>query len=826
MIVNQDLTKDHLISEVMDLRRQLAAYQASDTAHQRAEAALKQSEERYRSIVEDMHDAYYEMDLKGNLTFFNEALCKLHKRSREELLGTNNRDYMDAETVGRMLSLYKQVYATGEPVRGLVWKRTRPDDGARWFEFSASLIKNGEGKPMGFRGISREITERILGEKTLQKAKEAAEAANRAKSEFLANMSHEIRTPMNGIIGMTELALDTQLTAEQREYLDMVKASGDALLSIINDVLDFSKVEAGKLDLDPINFRLRDSIDDTLKTLALRAHQKGLELASHVLPEVPDALIGDPGRLRQILMNLVGNAIKFTNQGEIVVRVMVEAHGEADTVLHFSVTDTGIGIPPEKQHVIFEAFSQADGSTTRRYGGTGLGLTISTKLVEMMGGQIWVESCAGQGSTFHFTARLGVQKAGAAEIITRQAANWHLLPVLIVDDNATNRNILKGVLANWQMMPTAVESGEAALYALARAREVGAAFPLILLDAQMPEMDGFSLAEKIKRDPDLAGATIMMLSSSGQPGDAARCRELGVAAYLTKPVKQSELFSAIRGLLSAPATDVSKSQIITRHSLRENRRRYHILLAEDNAINQKLAVRLLEKEGHRVVVASTGCQAVAALESEAFDLILMDVQMPEMNGYEATAAIREKEKAAGGHIPIIAMTAHAMKGDRERCLAAGMDGYVSKPIKTEELIVAIEEVALIQHQEEEKMHSPRIENVFDMEVALSRMDGDMEFLLELARIFLDSCPQSVTDIRAALALGDSQALMQAAHSLKGAVGNFGQGSAYAAAHKLEMLGQAGKLDEGIAACTELMTEIDRLKTALVALCNDHTPCVA
>ena len=547
------------------------------TERKRAEEALRQSEGRYRSIIEDMHDGYFEMDLKGTLTFFNDALCKLHKRSPEELIGTNNQEFMDAETAKRALAVYSKIYLTGEPARGLVWKRTRPDDGDRWFESSASLMKDADGKPTGFRGISRDITQQILDEAALQRAKEAAEAANRAKSEFLANMSHEIRTPMNGIIGMTELTLDTPLAPQQREYLGMVKDSADALLSIVNDVLDFSKIEAGKLDLDPINFQLRDCIEDTVKALGLRVHQKGLELTYQILPEAPDDLVGDPGRLRQIITNLVGNAIKFTSQGVVAVRVTVDALGSDDVLLHFAVADTGIGIPAEKQQVIFDSFSQADGSTTRRYGGTGLGLAISSKLVSMMGGQIWVESRPEMGSTFHFTARFAAQK------------------------------------------------------------------------------------------------------------------------------KEEE---------AAPLTPAPETNS---NSRRANKEHLHILLAEDNAVNQRLAARLLEKEGHSVLVVSDGRQAVAAFESESFDLILMDVQMPEMNGYEATAAIREKERAPGGHIPIIAMTAHAMKGDRERCLDAGMDGYVSKPIKSTQLVEAIEEVASLRSTDEGRVAADaRVEGVLDM----------------------------------------------------------------------------------------------------------------
>ena len=660
------------------------------TERKRAEEALRQSEERYRTIIENMHDAYFEMDLKGNLTFFNDALCKLHGRSREDLIGRNNREYMDEETARRTSSVFKEVHATGQPARNMTWKWTQPGQPDRWFEYSVSLIRNAAGQPTGFRGISREITEQIQHEEALQKAKEAADAANRAKSEFLANMSHEIRTPMNGIIGMTELTLETDLTSEQRDNLEMVRASTDSLLSLINDILDFSKIEAGKLELDPISFDLRDSVEDTLKTLALRAHQKGLELACDVRPDVPGALFGDPGRLRQILVNLVGNAIKFTKQGEVVVSVEVAERGRDDSLLHFAVGDTGVGIPPDKQRMIFEPFSQADGSTTRRHGGTGLGLTISSKLVAIMGGQIWVESEPGLGSVFHFTARFGLQRNEVSEVASIPKIALRGMPVLIVDDNATNRRILNCTLANWGIGSTAVESAEQALQALAHARDAGGPFALILLDAQMPEMDGFSLASTIKENPGLTGAAIMMLSSSGRPGDAARCRDLGIAGYLTKPVKQSELLNAILTVLGAPAAETTRKMVVTRHSLREDRKRYRILLAEDNSVNQKLAARLLEKAGHQVTVAADGLQAVAAVEIGGFDLILMDVQMPEMNGYEATAVIREREKSGTVRVPILALTAHAMKGDRERCLDAGMDGYISKPIKARELLDAID----------------------------------------------------------------------------------------------------------------------------------------
>ncbi len=852
------------------------------TESRAAQQELETREAKNRAILATAHEAFIAIDEQSIIREWNDQAEATFGWKRDEIVGQPlTETIMPHRFREQHRRGVERFLKTGEgPLLNRRLRLTALHRDGHEFPVEITIAPVQQGSSYLFAAFVHDITEREKAQQDLERARDAAEAASRAKSTFLANMSHEIRTPMNAIIGMTELLLDTPLNPTQRDYVMMVQESGESLLSVINDILDFSKIEAGRFDLEMDRFDLRELVGDTMKVLAVRAHRKQLELAWHVDADVPTFLIGDRFRLRQILVNLVGNAIKFTEQGEIVVEVSLarQLAAEAATTtgndelprdhdgraakeavatdgtpkwdaagsveLHFVVRDTGIGIPREMQDRIFEAFEQVDESRSRRFTGTGLGLTICSRLVELMNGRIWVESQPGQGSQFHFTAQFGVAAEQLEPIRKATYERLQGLRVLIVDDNQTNCQILQDMLRNWGMQPMALTNPQAAITKLQQLAEAGTPCELALIDARMPHLDGFALVQELRKSPQLRNLVVILLTSSDQPSDLARCRSLDVAGCLTKPVKQSELFDVIADVMGvhvdAPQTDPRAARLARQlPPLR-------ILLAEDNAVNRKLALAMLEPHGHHVAVAVNGIEAVRLWEQQPFDLVLMDVQMPEMDGFEATAAIRAAEQSrppregAPAHTPIIAMTAHAMKGDRERCLEAGMDGYVAKPVRSSELFAAIGQVLHLDQEQgeasadgaeppaptqppsaqsqatDERTDEASEPCELNWSAALALTDVKEETLQELAALFLQECPKMLAECHQAIRDGDAPRLRRAAHTIKGSAATFVAERAAAAALRLENLAKAGQWEDAPAALAELEAELARLKPHLLS----------
>ena len=767
------------------------------TDRKRMEIQLLEQLHLVEALFESIPLPIYLKDIDGHYLRLNRAFEEFFQVRRASFIGRTLHDLMPEIDARQHTVRDAELFANRLPQSYEAVVHSK-DGVAHDTLYCKTILTRHDGSVSGLLGVIVDITERKQAEAAILRAKEAAEAASLAKSDFLANMSHEIRTPMNGVIGMTDLALDTALTEEQREYLSIIKSSAEALLTIINDILDFSKIEAGKLQVEAISFDLHRVIADTLKSIALRAHEKGLELVGEVPNEVPRHVLGDPNRIRQVLINLIGNAIKFTERGEITLHCEVVEDQNSQVVVHFWVRDTGIGIAADKQQLIFEAFTQEDTSTTRRYGGTGLGLSISRRLVELMGGRIWMDSVVGQGSTFHFTTRLQHDLAPPQPIDHQiDLRGKHLL---IVDDNATNRQVLSGMLAAWDITTREANSGAAALKIM---RETTTPFDVIILDAQMPEMDGYALAQQLRAEFSPL-PPLLMLSSSAMRGDGLRCQEAGIAGFFAKPIASEELLAAICRLFDGQATAAGEHKsVLTRHTLHELQRSLDVMLVEDNPTNQKLGLSLLEKWGHRTQLAGDGQQALDLFAERQFDLIFMDMHMPVMGGLEATRLIRQLEQEKGlARTPIIAMTAAALEADREACFTAGMDDFIAKPIRTKELLEKL--LAFGGYVEVTAADLP----AFDYAAALQL--ADRETVEIIAGIFLETWPRDIENMRSGLANDDIKVIERTAHSFKGSLGSFRAEPAIRVAADIETRARQGDLD-GLAG------KIDSLEREILSL---------
>jgi two-component system sensor histidine kinase/response regulator len=798
---------------------------AQFTINQRkvAEAAMRISEEKHRTIIESIEDGYYEVNSEGLLMFCNTALAKITGHPKDKMMGQDIGTFLGKENAAKLFQTFKSLSQQETEVNELDWSFTHTDDSERYIETSISLIKDSKGNVDGFRGLLRDVTRRKLAE-ALYQEKLTAEASSRSKSEFLANMSHEIRTPLNSIIGLIELTLETDLSSEQREDLGVVISAAYSLLSLINDILDFSKIEAGKLELEELPFNLREFIGESLRIIASKAHEKGLELACRVNKDIPEIVIGDPSRVRQVILNLVGNAVKFTEKGEIILSVEFEEAADSPYHLLFSVKDTGIGIPREKQESVFGAFAQADGSTTRKYGGTGLGLAVSSQLVQLMNGRIWVESpvslghvtstgdAAGPGSSFYFSAhfkapsRLEKPESAGPQIDMRKLAT------LVIDDNKSNLEIMLEMLESWHMSPMGASTIADAQSLILKSIQYGPLFDHIIVDSDMPVLDGFSLVRWI-REQNVMYSNIIMMITSSKLRNQAEVDALNIKSFVVKPVRPSDLLDAVISTVVADETPHEQCETPVEKRPQANESRLRILVAEDTLFNQKFIARLLERWGHQATIVQNGIEALETFSKEAFDLILMDVQMPEMDGFEATARIRQIEKDQGRHIPIIAMTAHAMKGDRERCLEAGMDDYVPKPISSDTLLNSIK--ALVPRQDKpdtkENVMTLNAQPAFDKKMLLKAFDDDWDFLKEIIEMFIADYPKMLKEIEDAIDTKDAPTLQRTAHALKGMLGNFQVQTAVQKAFALEKMGEKAAFDQTREIFTQLSDELNTLE---------------